>query len=188
MNYASEIKSRLTMPQVLEYYGIERNRSNRMRCVLHNGQDFNCGIKDHYIHCFVCGQSADVIKFVQVYFGLDFRSAISKLNNDFCLGLPIGQSIDRRKQLEMGRIAFERKRKAEQQHKERQQIEDDYWSVFEEWNRLDDNRRNYAPKSPTEPLHPLFVEALKNIAGAEYNLSCAEIARYEYENRNSSNS
>ena len=188
MNYANEIKSRLTMPQVLDHYGIERNRANRIRCVLHNGQDFNCGIKDHYIHCFVCGQSADVIKFVQVYFGLDFQSAISKLNDDFCLGLPICQRIDRRKQIEMGRIAFERKRKAEQQQKERQQIEDDYWGAFEEWKRLDDNRSNYAPKSPTEPLHQLFVEALKNIAGAEYNLSCAEIARYEYENRNSRDS
>ena len=176
------------MPQVLDYYGIERNRANRIRCVLHNGQDFNCGIKDHYIHCFVCGQSADAIKFVQVYFGLDFQSAISKLNDDFCLGLPIGQKIGRRKQLGMGRIAFERKRKAEQQQKERQKIEDDYWSAFDEWKRLDDNKRNYAPKTPTEPLHPLFVEALKNISGAEYRLECTEIARYEYENRDSRNS
>ena len=176
------------MPQVLDHYGIEHNRANRIRCVLHNGQDFNCGVKDHYIHCFVCGQSADVIKFVQVYFGLDFKAAIMKLNDDFCLGLPIGQKIDRRKQLEMGRIAFERKRKAEQQQKEQQKIEDDYWAAFDEWKRLDDNRHKYAPKSPTEPLHPLFVEALKNIADAEYNLSCAEIARCEYENRNSHNS
>ena len=172
------------MQEVLDYYGIERNRANRIRCVLHNGQDFNCGIKDHYIHCFVCGQSADVIKFVQVYFGLDFQSAISKLNDDFNLGLPIGKKIDRRAQLEMNKSAFERKRKIEAEKKHREQIENDYWAAFDEWKRLDDNRRNYAPKSPTEPLHPLFVEALKNIAGAEYNLSCAEIARYEYENRN----
>ena len=176
------------MPQILEYYGFAINRSKRIPCPLHSGRDENCGVKERYIHCFVCGESADAIKFVMRYFGLDFQSAISKLNDDFCLGLPIGQRIDRRKQLEMGRIAFERKRKAEQQQKERQQFEDDYWAAFEEWKRLDDNRRNYAPKSPTEPLHPLFVEALKNIAGAEYNLSCAEIARYEYENRNSRNS
>ena len=188
MDYASEIKSRLTMTQVLDYYGIERNRANRIRCVLHNGQDFNCGIKDHYIHCFVCGQSADVIKFVQVYFGLDFQSAISKLNDDFNLGLPIGKRIDRRTQLEMNKAAFERKRKIEAENKHREQIENDYWTAFDEWKRLDDNKRNYAPKSPTEPLHPLFVEALKNIAGAEYNLSRAEIARYEYEKRNSHDS
>lgn len=188
MNYADEIKSRLTMPKILEHYGFKINRSKRIPCPLHNGDDANCGVKEHYIHCFVCGESADVIKFVQVYFGLDFQSAISKLNDDFCLGLPIGQRIDRRKQLEMGRIAFERKRKAEQQQNERQQIEDDYWAAFDEWKRLDDNKRNYAPKTPSEPLHPLFVEALKNIAGAEYNLSCAEIARYEYEKRDSRDS
>ena len=188
MNYADEIKSRLKMKQVLDYYGIERNRANRIRCVLHNGQDFNCGIKDHYIHCFVCGQSADVIKFVQVYFDLDFQSAIIKLNDDFRLGLPIGKKIDRRTQLEMNKAAFERKRKIEAEKKHREQIESDYWEAFDEWKRLDDNKRNYAPKTPTEPLHPLFVEALKNIDGAEYNLSCAEIARYEYEKRDSSNS
>ena len=188
MNYANEIKQRLTMPQILEYYGFTINRAKRIPCPFHNGTDANCGVKEHYIHCFVCGESADVIKFTMRYFGLDFQSAISKLNDDFCLGLPIGRRIDRRKQIEMGRIAFERKRKAEQQQKEQQQIDDDYWAAFEEWKRLDDNRRNYAPKSPTEPLHPLFAEALKNIAGAEYNLSCAEIARYEYENRNSHNS
>ena len=184
MNYADEIKSRLKMPEVLDYYGIERNRANRIRCVLHNGQDFNCGIKDHYIHCFVCGQSADVIKFVQVYFGLDFQSAISKLNDDFNLGLPIGKKIDRRTQLEINKAAFDRKRKIEAEKKRQEQIENDYWTAFDEWKRLDDNRRNYAPKSPTEPLHPLFVEALKNIDGAEYRLECAEIERYEYENRN----
>ena len=188
MNYANEIKSRLTMPQILEYYGFTINRAKRIPCPMHNGEDENCGVKEHYIHCFVCGESADAIKFVMRYFGLDFQSAISKLNDDFCLGLPIGQKIDRRKQLEMGRIAFERKRQAEQRQKKRQQIEDDYWAAFDEWKRLDDNRRNYATKSNTEPLHPLFVEALKNIAGAEYNLQCAEIARYEYENRNSHNS
>lgn len=122
------------------------------------------------------------------YFSLDFMKAISKLNDDFRLGLPIGKKIDRRTQLEMNRAAFERKSKAEQQQKERQQIEDDYWEAFDEWKRLDDNRRNYATKTPTEPLHPLFVEALKNISGAEYRLECAEIARYEYEKRNSRDS
>lgn len=188
MNYADEIKSRLTMIQVLDYYGIERNRANRIRCVLHNGTDFNCGVKDRYIHCFVCGQSADVIKFVQVYFGLDFQSAISKLNDDFRLGLPIGKKIDRRTQLEMNKAAFERKRKIEAEKKHREQIENACWTAFDEWKRLDDNKRNYAPKTPLEPFHPLFVEALKNIAGAEYNLSCAEIARYEYEKRDSRDS
>lgn len=172
------------MPQVLEYYGFKINRSKRIPCPLHNGDDANCGVKEHYIHCFVCGQSADVIKLVQVHFGLDFKSAISKLNDDFLLGLPIGQKIDRRKQLEMQRQAFMRKREINAQKQKEQELDKTYWTAFEEWKRLDSNKRNYAPKTPTEALHPLFVEAMQNISGAEYRLECAEIARNEYENRN----
>lgn len=176
------------MQNILEYYGFKINRSKRIPCPLHNGDDANCGVKEHYIHCFVCGESADAIKFVMRYFCLDFKSAIIKLNEDFCLGLPICQRIDRRKQIEMGRIAFERKRKQEEQQKDRQQVYDAYLAAFDVWKRLDDNKRNYAPKTPSEPLQPLFVDALKNIASAEYNLSCAEIARYEYEKRDSHDS
>jgi hypothetical protein len=182
MNYANEIKSRLTMPQVLDYYGIERNRANRIRCVLHNGQDFNCGIKDHYIHCFVCGQSADAIKFVQVYFGLDFQSAISKLNDDFCLGLPIGQRVSLRQRYEM-----QQRQEAIQAEKERQQAELDrltaeYWVAFDLWQKYDTNKREYAPKSPSEDFHPLFVEAVKNIDRAAYELSVAEMRLKDYAN------
>ena len=188
MNYANEIKSRLTMPQILEYYGFTINRAKRIPCPLHNGTDANCGVKEHYIHCFVCGESADAIKFVMRYFGLDFNSAIVKLNEDFSIGLPIGQKIDRRKQLEMNRQAFIRNRETNARKAEQERLEKDYWKAFDEWKRLDDNKRNYAPKTPTEPLHPIFVEALQNISGAEYRLECAEIARYEYEKRDSRDS
>lgn len=183
MDYAREIKGRLTLPEIARHYGFTPNKQGRMPCPFHNGKDPNLGLKDRYYNCFVCGAKGDAIKFVQELFGLNFSDTISKINSDFLLGLPIGQRIDRRKQLEMERIAFQRRQKAKQEEAERQQIEDAYWAAFDEWKRMDDNRRNHAPKSPKEPLHPLFVDALKNIASAEYNLSCAEIARYEYEKR-----
>ena len=182
MNYADEIKSRLKMPEVLRYYGFDIKRG-RIPCPIHSGSDRNCGVKDEYIHCFVCGATVDVVGFEMQYFNLDFPKAISKLNDDFGLGLPIGKKIDRRTQLEMNKAAFERKRKIEAEKKRKEQIENDYWTAFDEWKRLDDNKRNYAPKTPSEPFHPLFVEAIKNISGAEYRLECAEIARYEYEKR-----
>ena len=188
MDYASEIKERLTLPEIARYYGFTPNRQGRIPCPFHNGKDPNLGLKDRYYNCFVCGAKGDAIKFVQDLFRLNFIDTISKINSDFSLGLPIGQRIDRRKQLEMERLAFRRRQKAKQEEAERQKIEDAYWAAFDECKRLDDNIRNYAPKTPTEPLHPIFAEALKNIDGAEYNLSCAEIARYEYENRNSRNS
>ena len=183
------IKSQINMIDICKTYGFNIHRGNFICCPFHNEKTPSLKLYDgnRGFYCFGCGEHGSVIDFVMRYFGLDFKSAISKLNDDFCLGLPIGQRIDRRKQLEMERLAFQRRQKAKQEEAERQQIEDAYWAAFDEWKRLDDNKRNYAPKTPSEPLHPLFVEALQNIAGAEYNLSCAEIARYEYEKRDSRN-
>lgn len=170
------------MPQILEYYGFTINRSKRIPCPLHSGRDENCGVKEHYIHCFVCGESADAIKFVQVYFGLDFQSAISKLNEDFCLGLPIGQRVSLRQRYEM-----QQRQESIQAEKERQQEEFDrltaeYWAAFDVWKKYDTNKREYAPKSPSEDFHPLFVEAAKNIDRAAYELSVAEMRLKDYAN------
>ena len=190
MDYASEIKSRLTMPEMMLHYGFELDRAGFCKCPLHSEKSgsFKAYPGDRGFSCFGCGAHGSVIDFVMLYFGLSFKDALVKINDDFSLGLPIGEKLDRRKQLEMQRQSFMRKREMNARKAEQERLESDYWEAFDKWKRLDDNKRNYAPKSPTEPLHPLFVEALKNIDGAEYNLSCAEIARYEYEKRNSHDS
>ena len=190
MNFADEIKQRVSMIEMLRHYGIETNRSGFCRCPFHKERSasFKAYPGQRGFYCFGCHESGSVIDFVMKFFGLSFGDAIKKINEDFSLGLPIGEKLDRRKQLEMNRQAFMRKRAVEAEKAELERLENAYWTAFEEWKRLDDNRRNYAPKTPTEPLHPLFVEALKNIAGAEYKLSCAEIARYEYEKRDSHDS
>jgi hypothetical protein len=190
MNFADEIKQRVSMVDMLPYYGIEMDRANFCKCPFHQEKSasFKAYAGDRGYYCYGCHTSGSVIDFVMQYFSIPFGDAIKKINEDFSLGLPIGEKLDRRKQLEMQKQAFLRKREMNARKAKQEEIHKAYWTAFDEWKRLDDNKRNYAPKTPTEPLHPLFLEALKNIAGAEYNLSCAEIARYEYENRNSHNS
>ena len=186
MDYAEKIKSMVSMPEMMEHYGFSLNRSGFCKCPFHSERSASFkaypGTRGYY--CFGCNQSGSVIDFVMKFFGLPFCDAIKKINEDFSLGLPIGEKLDRRKQIEMNRQAFLRKCEMNARKAKQEELEKAYWAAFDEWKRLDDNKRNYAPKTPTEPLHPLFVEALKNIASAEYNRSCAEIARYEYENRN----
>ena len=190
MDFANEIRNRLDTQEVFSNYGLRPNRSGFVCCFLHNEKTPSMKVYkgNGGYHCFGCGAHGSVIDFVMQYFGLNFQDAIAKINTDFSLGLPIGEKLDRRKQLEMQKQAFLRKREMNAKKAKQERLENAYWAAFDEWKRLDDNKRNYAPKTPTEPLHPLFVEALKNIASAEYNLSCAEIARCEYENRNSRNS
>lgn len=191
MNFADEIKRRVTARELFQFYGFEINRGGFCKSPFSpNDKTPSLKVYDggRGWHDFSSGNGGSVIDFVMQYFGLNFQDAIAKINTDFSLGLPIGEKLDRRKQLEMQKQAFLRKREMNARKAKQEELEKAYWAAFDEWKRLDDNRRNYAPKSPTEPLHPLFVEALKNIAGAEYNLSCAEIARYEYEKRDSRDS
>ena len=190
MDYASEIKSMVSMPEMMKHYGFELDRSGFCKCPLHGEKtgSFKAYSGNRGFYCFGCGAHGSVIDFVMRFFGISFGDSIKKINEDFSLGLPIGEKLDRRKQLEMNRQAFMRKRAVEAEKAEQERLDNAYWTAFDEWKRLDDNKRNFAPKTPTEPLQPLFVEALKNISGAEYRLECAEIARCEHERRNSSDS
>ena len=174
------------MPEMMWRYGFELDRSGFCKCPLHGEKtgSFKAYSGNRGFYCFGCGAHGSVIDFVMQYFGLTFQDAIAKINTDFSLGLPIGERISLRQRREMEHRKRERQEERNREQSELERLEGEYWAAFEVWKRLDDNRRNYAPKSPTETLHPLFVEALKNIVGAEYNLSCAEIARYEYEKRN----
>ena len=189
MDYAEKIKSMVTMPEIMGQYGFNLNKAGFCKCPFHSERSASFkaypGTRGYY--CFGCGAHGSVIDFVMRFFGISFGDSIKKINEDFSLGLPIGEKLDRRKQLEMNRQAFMRKRSVDAERAEQERLDNAYWTAFDEWKRLDDNKRNYAPKTPAEPLHPLFVEALKNITGAEYNLSCAEIARYEHEKRDSRN-
>lgn len=183
MNYAEEIKSRVTPKQLFSHYGFQPDRSGFVKCPLHGERTASLKVYDDGRGwcCHGCHKGGDVINFVREYFGLDFRDACMKINEDFRLVLPIGERIDRRKQLEMGREAFRRKQAQEQRERRAQELEDAFWAAFERWNNLDTQKRLYAPRSPSDGFHPLFIEALQNIDGVEYELNCAELARYEHE-------
>ena len=190
MDYAEKIKSMVTMPEMMGQYGFNLNKAGFCECPFHSERSASFkaypGTRGYY--CFGCGAHGSVIDFVMRFFGISFGDSIKKINEDFSLGLPIGEKLDRRKQLEMNRQAFMRKRSVDAERAEQERLDNAYWAAFDEWKRLDENKRKYAPETQTEPLHTLFIEALKNISGAEYLLECAEIARYEHERRDSGNS
>jgi hypothetical protein len=105
-------------------------------------------------------------------FNLSFQDALRKIDMDFSLNIygdhtfeELRQSHYRQKQ-----IQAERERK----EREKQRADTEYWAAFDEWKRLDDNKRKYAPKTPDEEWHPLFVEALQRISYQAYLLDCVK--------------
>lgn len=171
------IKDRLTMRGVLLRYGYTPKR--RMPCPLHNGKDNNFEVKEKSFMCYSHCGSGDIISFVQRLFGLSFPDTLKKIDLDFNLNLYGEHTFEdlRKSHYRQKQIQAERERKK----REKEQAENEYWAVFDEWKRLDDNKRNYAPKTMEEEWHPLFIEALQKIDYQEYLLDMADIRRRECE-------
>lgn len=176
------IKDRLTMRDVLNRYGFKLQK-DFICCPFHSEKTPSMRIHKKYFYCFGCGEQGDVITFVQKLFNLSFSDTLKKIDTDFNLGLYREKTLEdlRKSRWQSRQIKAKQERiKAEKQH-----ADDEYWKVFDEWKRLDDNKQDYAPKclEDMENPHPLFVEACQKLAYQEYLLECAEIRRSEKNER-----
>lgn len=171
------LKDKLTMRDVLIRYGFEPKK--RMKCPLHGGDDKNFSVMEKGYMCFSHCGGGDVISFVQKLFNLSFGDTLKKIDDDFSLGLYERKSPQDFVRLKRQAEALKGNREREKTAK--QHAEDEYWAAFDEWKRLDENKRKYAPKSieDMENLNPLFVEACRKLDFQEYLLECAEIRRNE---------
>lgn len=164
------IKDRLTMRDVLIRYGFEPKK--RMKCPLHGGNDFNFSVMEKGYMCFSHCGGGDVITFVQKLFNLSFPDTLKKIDADFCLGLYGETSLDDFQK------NYWQSRKATIAQGSRKQAEEEYNKIYDEYLRLECNKFKYAPKTPDEEPHPLFIEALSKLSYQEYLLECAEKKRY----------
>ena len=113
IDYAEIIKSTVPMPEVAERYTGQRIVRNRIRCPMHNGTDRNLRIYPKSYYCWVCHAAGDQIQFVQSVLSLSFQDAMRRINDDFGLGLPIGQEqteLDRKRLAELNRKIAEHRR------------------------------------------------------------------------------
>ena len=140
MNVFEAVKQSVTTRQAAEHYGIQVGRNGMCVCPFHD--DKNPSMKvDRRFHCFGCQADGDVIDFV------------SRLDRE-----PHGRS--RRPQ--------PRQESPEQQFKRMERH--CFRVLFAYHNLLRRWKRDYAPKTPEEEWHPLFVEALQKQAHVEYLL------------------
>ncbi len=121
-----------------------------MMCCPFHGDKHPSMKVDSRFHCFACQADGDVIDFVGRLFQLSPYKAVEKLKEDFGMALADGKV----------RLAPRRPPTVRQQLL-------DYYRCLQHW------RVRYAPQSPTEELHPCFLEAIKNLDIVEYYLDCS---------------
>lgn len=87
--FADQIKGRLDILQVFEYYGFTPNRGGFVICPFH--QEDTASLKlypnTNTFHCFGCGSTGDIISFVRRFHNLDFGQALIRSDEDFNLNL-----------------------------------------------------------------------------------------------------
>ncbi|MEE0968186.1 MAG: CHC2 zinc finger domain-containing protein [Clostridia bacterium] len=173
------IKDRLKMREVLERYGYTADRKGFICCPFHNEKTPSMRIYEKDYHCFGCQEHGDIITFIQKLFGLSFQDTLRKIDADFGLNIYGDHSFEELRRSHYQQQALQAKR--EREKREREKVENEYWAAFDEWKRLDDNRRLYRPKSPDEELHPLFVESLQWLEHQKRVLYDMEDRRRYYE-------
>ena len=182
IDYASEIKSRVTMPQILTAYGIPVKTHKRIPCPIHHGNDNNFSFKDDHFKCWVCGAQGDVISFVQQYFDLDFKDAIGKLNADFSLGLPMGSSLSGAEMDKLQKTAAQRLEEKRRTDRMRKLLWSKYHAALDKWIALDMIKREEAPRTPLGKMTDAYVYACQHIDEALAAVDDAQIEMEKFEN------
>ncbi len=155
-NVFSEIKSRLAMPEVARFYGLEMSRVGMACCPFHEDKTPSLKVYDDHFYCFGCGATGDQTGFVAKLFGLRQIDAEKKISEDFGLGL-----FDRNFAAPI-KIAPNPKYEMQKWISEARLTVKEYLTELYEWHR------EYAPRNPSEQLHPLFVESLQKMDYIEY--------------------
>ncbi len=157
---AETIKNLVHMDTVLEWYGLELNRSRFMLCPFHGDTDASLKIYegDRGWHCFGCQRGGSVIDFVMLMDNLAFSDACQTIARQAGL-----QGLDNRVPERIQTQIYSRKFKENKKRKQRQEV--DYWmhkvKGYEE-----------IVETATE-ITPDLVEACQNLAYAEYRLEVA---------------
>lgn len=104
MSVYEEIKSNVTMPQVLSRYGIEAKRGFAV-CPFHNEKTASMKVYPDGFYCFGCGAGGDVISFVAKIEGICNAQAAVRLASEFGISdspadLPKRRAMQKKRQEE----------------------------------------------------------------------------------------
>ena len=155
------VKENVNLREAAELYGIDVNRYGKALCPFHNDRNPSLYVADDHYYCFACGEHGDVIDFVGRLFQLSPYDAARKLMADFHLSPDKPPSA--------AALNAKRIRTEAQKLKENERlcfsVLSDYYRCLEEWKAY------YAPQTPDEPVHDLFVEACHKLSQIEYELN-----------------
>ena len=149
-NVFETVKQSVTIREAAERYGIEVRRNSMACCPFHDDKNPSMKLNEEYFYCFGCGATGDVIDLTARIYNLSPKEAAEKLAQDFSL-IYDSQAPPRRNYVRQKTEA--QKFKESRDHAFRVLV--DYFHLLRKWET------GYTPKTPEEPMHPRFLEAVQ---------------------------
>lgn len=149
-----------------------RPRNGFALCIAHQEDTPSMRVGPNFVHCFGCGFHGDSVEIVKRLFRLNALQALTKMNDDFAIGLPLGRKLTLRESMEI-------KARADEITKARRTLKDEQFARFErkldleqELFFLEDLRDEFRPTDPDAQFHPIFVYVTPKIEYLKYLIEC----------------
>ena len=188
-NLFQTVKAAVTTRQLAELYGLRPDRRGMVCCPFHGDKHPSMKV-DTRFHCFACGADGDVIDFAARLHGLSKWDAARRIAGE--VGVEPSQALTR--QLPRRGSPWQRGKALATNTRtnltalskappsgelssgcETERVSPELSPLRQYLAQLRQNKTQYAPKSPTEPLHPKFCEAVHTEEQAQQLL--AELSR-----------
>ena len=153
-----EIKNKIDIADVAEFYGLELDKRNKCVCPFHTEKtaSFQVYPKSQSFYCFGCGVGGDVISLTEKLLKLSPIKAAERLNSDFNLGLNM-KPHKPTPQERIDKIRLDRKKMLVSSWAE---WKDEALNTMIFYEKLYRKIKIYfEPKSIDEEPHPLFVKS-----------------------------
>ena len=119
-------------------------------CPFHDDKNPSMKLNEEYFYCFGCGATGDVIDLTARLYNLSPKEAAEKLVQDFGL-IYDSQAPPRRNYVRQKTEA----QKFQENRDHAFRVLADYFHLLRKWEA------GYTPKTPEEPMHPRFLEAVQ---------------------------
>lgn len=158
------------MKSACERYGIKVDMHGFAHCPFHSvDRTASMRVYRDGFHCFGCGKSGDVITLVQNIFCTSFQDAMTKINEDFCLNLPLGRRATLREQQLYAKAYREFLARRQAEIAKEREFEQERTRLLDEWCFCDRAKRFASPDSFA------YEQACKRIDYVSYLLDELEI-------------
>ena len=149
-NVFETVKQSVTIREAAERYGIEVKRGGMACCPFHDDKNPSMKLNEEYFYCFGCGATGDVIDLTARLYNLSPKEAAEKLAQDFGL-IYDSQAPPRRRYVRLKTEA----QKFQENRDHAFLVLANYFHLLRKWEA------GYTPKTPEEPMHPRFLEAVQ---------------------------